>query len=119
MDKVLEAIKKYEEDPDIVVYYDSDNKPDYAINEDTDEMTVFQYGYFLHDKADSLTDIPYPDPNNDILNDLYSRIEVAISEYNKCRAHYMRCSSDNNTRELSYAEGKLNTLKDLYEEYSL
>ncbi len=116
-----EYIKKLEESGDYTIYYDIYNAPDYAINETTNEMIIFQYGYNLTAEAKSIDD--YEKVNTDdnitkkfIFEEIDSRLDNAIDEYNKCLAHYTRTSSNLNSENLSKATGVLETLEELREE---
>ena len=118
---VEEYIKKLEESGDYIIYYDIYNAPDYAINETTNEMIIFQYGYNLTAEAKSIDD--YDKVNTDdnitkkfIFEEIDSRLDNAIDEYNKCLAHYTRTSSNLNSENLSKAIGVLETLEELREE---
>ena len=121
MGKIEEAIKKYEEDPDVTIYYTYDNRPDYAINEETGEMTIFQYGYFGHTEAKLMKDLPEIDDlgnesKRSVFDVLDNHIEIAMNEYNKAKAHNYGGSNDSTLSALYLAKGKLETLLDLREE---
>ncbi len=118
---VEEYAKKLEESGDYIIYYDSNNAPDYAIKIDSNEMIIFQYGYSLTAEAKSMDD--YEKVNTDdnitkkfIFEEIDSRLDNAIDEYNKCLAHYTRTSSNLNSEKLSKATGVLEALEDLREE---
>ena len=119
--KVEEYTKKLEESGDYIIYYDSNNVPDYAININNNQMIIFQYGYSLTAEAKSIDD--YEKINTDdnitkkfIFEEIDSRLDNAIDEYNKCLAHYTRTSSNLNSDKLSKATGVLEALEDLREE---
>lgn len=118
---VEEYAKKLEESGDYIIYYDFNNAPDYAIKIDSNEMIIFQYGYSLTAEAKSMDD--YEKVNTDdnitkkfIFEEIDSRLDNAIDEYNKCLAHYTRTSSNLNSEKLSKATGVLEALEDLREE---
>lgn len=116
-----EYIKKLEESGDYTIYYDIYNAPDYAINETTNEMIIFQYGYNLTAEAKSIDDYEKVNTDNNItkkfiFEEIDSRLDNAIDEYNKCLAHYTRTSSNLNSENLSKATGVLETLEELREE---
>jgi site-specific DNA-cytosine methylase len=118
---VEEYVKKLEESGDYTIYYDIYDAPDYAINETTNKMIIFQYGYSLTAEAKSIDD--YVKVNTDdnitkkfIFEEIDSRLDNAIDEYNKCLAHYTRTSSNLNSEKLSKATGALEALEELREE---
>ena len=119
---VEEYAKKLEESGDYIIYYDVYNTPDYAIKIDSNEMIIFQYGYSLTAEAKSMDDYEHVniDDGNitkkSIFDEIDSRLDNAIDEYNKCLAHYTRTSSNLNSEKLSKATGVLEALEDLREE---
>lgn len=121
--KLEEYVKQLEESGDYTIYYDYDNKPDYAINETNNEMIIFSYGYSFHAEAKSIDDFDNIDTNDNIskkfiFEELDNRLSDAIDEYNKCLAHYTRTSSENNSIALSKAKAVYETLSDLREEFN-
>ena len=120
---VEEYAKKLEESGDYIIYYDSNNAPDYAININNDQMIIFQYGYSLSAEAKAMDD--YDDIEDDgnttkrlIFRELDRRLSDAIDEYNKCLAHYTRTPSNINSENLYKSIGVLETLEELREEFS-
>ena len=119
---VEEYAKKLEESGDYIIYYDVYNAPDYAIKIDSNEMIIFQYGYSLTAEAKSMDDYEHVNIDDDnitkksIFEEIDSRLDNAIDEYNKCLAHYTRTSSNLNSENLSKATGVLEALEDLREE---
>ena len=119
---VEEYVKKLEESGDYIIYYDVYNAPDYAIKIDSNEMIIFQYGYSLTAEAKSMDDYEHVniDDGNitkkSIFDEIDSRLDNAIDEYNKCLAHYTRTSSNLNSEKLSKATGVLEALEELREE---
>lgn len=118
---VEEYVKKLEESGDYTIYYDIYDSPDYAINETTNEMIIFQYGYSLTAEAKSMDDYEHIDTDENItkkfiFEEIDSRLDNAIDEYNKCLAHYTRTSSNLNSEKLSKATGVLEALEELREE---
>jgi len=119
---VEEYVNQLEETGEYTIYYDYENKPDYAINNTTNEMIIFSYGYSFHAEAKSMDDFNDIDINDNnskklIFEELDRRLENAIDEYNKCLAHYTRTSSENNSIALSKAKAVYKTLCDLREEF--
>ena len=118
---IEEYVKKLEESGDYTIYYDIYDAPDYAINETTNEMIIFQYGYSLTAQAKSMDDYEHIDTDDNIakkciFDEIDSRLDNAIDEYNKCLAHYTRTSSNLNSEKLSKATGALEALEELREE---
>lgn len=118
---VEEYAKKLEESGDYIIYYDIYDAPDYAIKIDSNEMIIFQYGYSLTAEAKSMDDYEHIDTDENItkkfiFEEIDSRLDNAIDEYNKCLAHYTRTSSNLNSDKLSKATGVLEALEDLREE---
>ena len=121
MSKELEAIKKYEEDPNEEVYYTYDNRPDYSVNQETGEITVFQYGYFGHTEGMLFSDLEEVDYSNSdskkaVFEELDERIELLIDKYNRAKAHNYHCSNDSTLSEYYKVKGQLEALMDLREE---
>lgn len=121
--KVEEYVKKLEESGDYIIYYDSNNAPDYAININNNQMIIFQYGYSLTAEAKSMDDYEHIDTDDNItkkfiFEEIDSRLDNAIDEYNKCLAHYTRTSSNLNSEKLSKATGVLEALEELREEFN-
>ena len=119
-----EYIQKLTESGEWVIYYDSQNVPDYAINEETNEMVIFQYGYNLSAEAKSFEELVDSVDASDntskrfVFEEIDRRIADAIDEYNKCLAHYTRTSSNINSDQYSAAKARLDTLLDLREEFT-
>lgn len=121
--KVEEYVKKLEESGDYIIYYDSNNAPDYAININNNQMIIFQYGYSLTAEAKSMDDYDNIEDDRNttkhlIFRELDRQLSDAIDEYNKCLAHYTRTSSNLNSEKLSKATGVLETLENLREEFN-
>lgn len=121
--KLEEFVEQLEKSTDYVVYYDSENKPDYAINTETNEMIIFSYGYSYHATAKSMDDLEYIDCSENIFkkhvfDELDNRIEKLIDKYNRELAHYTRCASNLNSDEYSRVKGALNELLEFREELS-
>ena len=121
MNKELEAIKKYEEDPNEEVYYIYDNRPDYSVNQETGEITIFQYGYFGHTDGKLFSDLEKVDyigsePKESVFKEIDRRIENLIDEYNEAKVHNYRGSNDSTLSRYYFVEGQLNALMDLREE---
>ena len=121
MSKELEAIKKYEEDPNEEVYYTYDNRPDYSVNQETGEITIFQYGYFGHTEGKLFSDLEEVDYNgNDskqsIFEEIDCRIEKLIDKYNATKAHDYHAGNYSTQGEYNRIKGQLDALIELREE---
>ena len=121
MGKIEDAIKKYEEDPNEEVYYTYDNRPDYSVNQETGEITIFQYGYFGHTNGKLFSDLEKVDYNDNInkqlvFEEIDNRIEKLIDKYNEAKAHNYNGQNDSTLSEYYTVKGKLDALMDLREE---
>lgn len=122
MGQIEDAIKKYEEDPDFTIYYGGyDNIPNYAINNETGEIVVFQYGYFGHIDGKTMNDLEEVDCSGNIskkyvFEELDSRIESLIGEYNRTKVNNYRGQNDSTLSEYCKIMGRLDALMDLREE---
>lgn len=121
MSKELEAIQELENDPDVTIYYTYDNRPDYAVNSETGEITIFQYGYFGHTDGMTMNDIDPVDCDGNVdkkavFDELDNRIEKLIDDYNRAKAHNYHASNDSTYGEYKYVKGQLDALMDLREE---
>ena len=121
MGKIDEAIQKYLDDPNEEVYYTHDNRPDYSVNRETGEITIFQYGYFGHTEGKLFSDLEEVDyDGNDskqfIFEEIDRRIEKLIDEYNAAKAHDYHVGNYSTQGEYNRIKGKLEALEDLREE---
>ena len=121
MGKIEDAIKNYEEDPNEEVYYTYDNRPDYSVNQETGEITIFQYGYFGHTDGKLFSDLEEVDYNDNInkqlvFEEIDNRIEKLIDEYNEAKAHNYHAHNDSTLSSYYTVKGKLDALMDLREE---
>lgn len=123
MGKLEEAIQEYLNDPDVTVYYDyyDNNRPDYAVNNETGEITIFQYGYFGHTEGKTMNDIPEVDCSGNIIkeaifNEIDDRLEKIICEYNAAKAHDYKGSNDSTAARYWKTVGQYEALMDLREE---
>lgn len=121
MSKELEAIKRFEEDPNEEVYYTYDNRPDYSVNQETGEITIFQYGYFGHTEGKLFSDLEEVDyngsePKESVFKEIDRRIEDLIDEYNRAKAHNYHAQNDSTLSSYYTVKGKLEALMDLREE---
>ena len=121
MIKELEVIKKYEKDPNEEVYYTYDNRPDYSVNQETGEITIFQAGYFGHTDGKLFSDLEKIDyigsePKESVFKEIDNRIETLIDEYNEAKAHNYHAHNDSTLSRYYTVKGKLDALIDLREE---
>ena len=121
MGKIDEAIQKYLDDPNEEVYYTYDNRPDYSVNQETGEITIFQYGYFGHTEGKLFSDLEEVDYdcNNSkqfIFEEIDRRIEKLIDEYNAAKAHDYHAGNYSTQGEYNRIKGQLEALEDLREE---
>lgn len=121
MGKIDEAIQKYLDDPNEEVYYTYDNRPDYSVNQETGEITIFQYGYFGHTEGKLFSDLEEVDyDGNDskqfIFEEIDSRIEKLIDKYNAAKAHDYHAGNYSTQGEYNRIKGQLEALEDLREE---
>lgn len=120
-DKMLNAINKYVNDPNEEVYYTYDNRPDYSVNQETGDITIFQYGYFGHTEGKLFSDLEEVDYGDSlskqlVFEELDSRIEKLIDEYNEAKAHNYHAQNDSTLSRYYSVQGKLDALLDLREE---
>lgn len=121
MGKLEEAIQEYLNDPNEEVYYTYDNRPDYSVNQETGEITIFQYGYFGHTDGKLFSDLEEVDyDGNDskqfIFEEIDNRIEKLIDQYNEAKAHNYQCGNDSTSSRYWNIKGQLDALIDLRDE---
>lgn len=121
MGKIEDAIKKYEEDPNEEVYYTYDNHPDYSVNQETGEITIFQYGYFGHTDGKLFSDLEEVDYDDNyskqlIFEEIDDRIKELIDKYNAAKAHDYLAGNYCTQGEYNRIKGQLDALIDLREE---
>ena len=120
-DKMLKAIQKYFYDPNEIIYFTYDNRPDYSVNQETGDITIFQYGYFGHTEGKLFSDLEEVDCSGNIdkrsvFDELDDRIEKLIDDYNRAKAHNYHAQNDSTLSEYYLVKGKLDALLDLREE---
>ncbi len=121
MGKIEDAIQKYLDDPNEEVYYTYDNRLDYSVNQETGEITIFQYGYFGHTEGKLFSDLEEVDYNGNLSKELIfteidNRIEKLIDEYNAAKAHDYHSGNYSTQGEYNRIKGQLEALEDLREE---